>query len=160
VIRVLLVDDQALVQGGFRLTLRSERDIEVVGEAGDRETAVAETVRRQPDVVLMDVRCPYWTASRPRGRITARGGPTRVLILTTFRPRRARAETKRLRSLVMGRLRPDQAPGGVYSARFFETSSISSGVIRTTVCTRPMSAALTVILPVAATTLSGASRIA
>src|SRR5437016_376445 len=91
---MLLVDDQALVRGSFRLILRSERDIEVVGEAGDGETAVAETVRLQPDVVLMDVRCPYWTESRPRGRITARGGPTRMLILTTFRPRRAQAETQ------------------------------------------------------------------
>jgi DNA-binding NarL/FixJ family response regulator len=84
VIRVLLVDDQALVRGGFRLILRAERDIEVVGEAGDGEAAVAEAVRLQPDVVLMDVRMPVLDGIEATRRITARGGHTRVLILTTF----------------------------------------------------------------------------
>ena len=58
VIRVLLADDQALVRGGFRLILDAEPDLDVVGEAGDGEEAVARAVETQPDVVLMDIRMP------------------------------------------------------------------------------------------------------
>jgi DNA-binding NarL/FixJ family response regulator len=57
-IRVLLVDDQALVRQGFRMILDAESDIEVVGEAADGEQAVASAARFSPDVVLMDVRMP------------------------------------------------------------------------------------------------------
>src|SRR6266508_5999732 len=57
-IRVVLVDDQALVRTGFRMILDETGDIDVVGEASDGATAI-ETVRRtRPDVVLMDVRMP------------------------------------------------------------------------------------------------------
>jgi YesN/AraC family two-component response regulator len=57
-VRVLIVDDQALVRTGFRMILEAEEDIEVVGEAGDGAQAVAEARRLTPDVVLMDVRMP------------------------------------------------------------------------------------------------------
>src|SRR4051794_32180122 len=57
-IRVLLVDDQALVRAGFRMILDAEEDIEVVGEAADGEQAVFSASQFNPDVILMDVRMP------------------------------------------------------------------------------------------------------
>src|SRR3954454_22443161 len=57
-IRVLLVDDQALVRAGFRMILDAEEDIEVVGEASDGEQAVFSASQFNPDVILMDVRMP------------------------------------------------------------------------------------------------------
>src|SRR3954452_20807617 len=57
-IRVLLVDDQALVRAGFRMILDAEEDIEVVGEAADGEQAVFSAAQFKPDVILMDVRMP------------------------------------------------------------------------------------------------------
>jgi DNA-binding NarL/FixJ family response regulator len=84
VIRVLLVDDQALVRGGFRMILRSEPDIEVVGEAGDGEQAVAMAVRLLPHVVLMDVRMPVLDGIEATRRIVSRCPDARILILTTF----------------------------------------------------------------------------
>ena len=52
-IRVLIVDDQALVRAGFRMILEAQPDIEVVGEVGDGARAVDEVRRLRPDVVLM-----------------------------------------------------------------------------------------------------------
>jgi DNA-binding NarL/FixJ family response regulator len=86
VIRVVLVDDQALVRTGFRMILDETGDIEVVGEATDGATAV-ETVRRtRPDVVLMDVRMPGMDGIEATRRIRAEtpGSGPRVIILTTF----------------------------------------------------------------------------
>lgn len=82
-IRVLIVDDQALVRTGFRMILESEPDIEVAGEAGDGLEAVAAAKETAPDVVLMDVRMPNMDGLEATRRIIAPGGP-RVLMLTTF----------------------------------------------------------------------------
>ena len=57
-IRVLIVDDQELVRIGFKLFLETQEDIEVVGEAGDGEEALARARELGPDVVLMDIRMP------------------------------------------------------------------------------------------------------
>ncbi|GIG39343.1 response regulator [Cellulomonas phragmiteti] len=85
-IRVLLVDDQVLVRRGFAALLAHEPGVEVVGEAGDGAQAVAETWRRRPDVVLMDIRMPRVNgldATRAiRGDV--RLSATKVLVLTTF----------------------------------------------------------------------------
>jgi DNA-binding NarL/FixJ family response regulator len=86
VIRVLLVDDQALVRAGFRALLAAEPDVEVVAEAGDGEAAVREALRTRPDVVLMDIRMPGTDGLAATRRILTDPGlaETRVVILTTF----------------------------------------------------------------------------
>ena len=60
-IRVLIVDDHAVLRSGLHLLLDAQSDIEVVGEAGDVKEAVFETRAKQPDVVLMDVVMPGQT---------------------------------------------------------------------------------------------------
>ena len=82
--KLLIVDDQALVRVGLRKILEGESDMTVVGEAGDGERAIAESIRLRPDVVLMDVRMPVLDGIEATRRIV-RGSPrTRVLIVTTF----------------------------------------------------------------------------
>src|SRR5881397_3361350 len=84
-IRVLLVDDQSLVRAGFRMILDAEEDIEVAGEAGDGADAVAEALRLQPDVILMDVRMPQIDGIEATRRVLATDGlETKVVMLTTF----------------------------------------------------------------------------
>jgi DNA-binding NarL/FixJ family response regulator len=84
VIRVMIADDQALVRHGFRLILRDEAGIEVVGEAANGREAVAGAARLRPDVILMDVRMPVLDGIAATREIVASGAPSRVLILTTF----------------------------------------------------------------------------
>ena len=83
-IRVLLVDDQDLVRTGFALILRSEEDIDVVGEAENGSDAVAAVGRLRPDVVVMDIRMPIMDGVEATRRIAAGFPGTRVLVLTTF----------------------------------------------------------------------------
>jgi DNA-binding NarL/FixJ family response regulator len=85
-VRVLIVDDQALVRTGFRMILEAEEDIDVVGEAGDGIEAITEARRLEPDVVLMDVRMPELDGIEATRRLLANGGAgdTKVVMLTTF----------------------------------------------------------------------------
>ena len=84
-IRVLLADDQRLVRSGFRLILKAEADIDVVGEAGDGVEAVAAARELRPDVVLMDIRMPKVDGIEATRRILRGDEPRpRVLVLTTF----------------------------------------------------------------------------
>lgn len=83
-IRVLLVDDQQLIRLGFRMVLEAENDIEVVGEAGDGEVAIAQAAALQPDLVLMDIRMPGLDGIAATEQIVHRHPQTRVLVLTTF----------------------------------------------------------------------------
>ena len=86
-IRVAVVDDQALVRGGFAMVLNHQSDIEVVAEAGNGVEAVAVALQHRPDVVLMDIRMPEMDGLQATARIVAElGGAVRVLILTTFEP--------------------------------------------------------------------------
>ncbi len=84
-IRVLLADDQTLVRSGFRMILRTEPDIDIVGEAATGDEAVALARELKPDVVLMDVRMPNVDGIEATRQII--GGSERaprVLVLTTF----------------------------------------------------------------------------
>lgn len=82
-IRVVVVDDQALVRTGFRMILDETPDIAVVGEAGNGAEALAVVARTRPDVVLMDVRMPIMDGIAATERLRAES-PARVIILTTF----------------------------------------------------------------------------
>jgi DNA-binding NarL/FixJ family response regulator len=86
VIRVVLVDDQALVRAGLRALLSAEADIEVVGEAGDGDGAIARTRELQPDVVLMDIRMPGTDGLAATKTLVGdpRTASARIVILTTF----------------------------------------------------------------------------
>jgi DNA-binding NarL/FixJ family response regulator len=81
---VALADDQALVRTGFRLILDVEDGIEVVGEAENGVAAIRLARERRPDVLLMDIRMPVLDGIEATREIVRLGGPTRVLILTTF----------------------------------------------------------------------------
>ena len=83
-IRVVLVDDQALVRGGFRSILDRQEDVEVEGEAGDGAEALAVCAAVGPDVVCMDVRMPGMDGIEATRRLLAGQDPPRVLVLTTF----------------------------------------------------------------------------
>jgi len=83
-IRVLLVDDQSLFREGLRAVLSTDAAIEVVGEAGNGEEALAACGALRPDVVLMDVRMPVLDGVSATRRIQVQHPRTRVVMLTTF----------------------------------------------------------------------------
>lgn len=85
-IRVLVVDDEALLRTAFSSLIDAEDDLEVVGEAADGRQAVESTHRLAPDVVVMDVRMPVMDGIEATRQIISSPGPDapRVLILTTF----------------------------------------------------------------------------
>ena len=84
VIRVVIVDDQAMVRAGFTSLLAAEPDIEVVGDAADGEAAVGLVCRLQPDVTLMDIRMPLLDGISATRRLVEAQAETKVLVLTTF----------------------------------------------------------------------------
>lgn len=83
-IRVMLVDDQAMVRTGFRMILEAEPDISVVGEAATGREAVEMVDRARPDVILMDVRMPEMDGIEACGIIRDGDDTPRVMMLTTF----------------------------------------------------------------------------
>ncbi|MFD7061734.1 response regulator [Streptomyces sp. NPDC059906] len=86
VVRVVLVDDQALMRAGFRALLDAEEGIEVVGEAADGEQGVALVRAQVPDVALVDVQMPVMSGIEATRRIAADPAlaAVRVVILTNY----------------------------------------------------------------------------
>jgi DNA-binding NarL/FixJ family response regulator len=84
VIRVLLVDDDALVRSGLRLMLAGADGIEVVGEADDGRGVLAAVDAHHPDVVLMDIRMPQVDGIAATRLLRGQPRPPAVLVLTTF----------------------------------------------------------------------------
>ena len=86
-ITVLIVDDHEVVREGLRLSLSRAPHIRVIGEAGDGETALALVERRNPDVVIMDVRMPGMDGLEATKMIMSRVPEASVLIFTAFSER-------------------------------------------------------------------------
>jgi DNA-binding NarL/FixJ family response regulator len=86
-IRVVVVDDQALVRGGLAMVLGHQDDIEVVAEAATGVEAISAARTHRPDVILMDIRMPIMDGLEATLRIVEEADwSVRVLILTTFDP--------------------------------------------------------------------------
>ena len=83
-IRVLLVDDDALVRSGLRMMLAGAEGIEVVGEADDGRGVLAAVDLHRPDVVLMDIRMPRVDGIEATRLLRAQPGAPAVIVLTTF----------------------------------------------------------------------------
>jgi DNA-binding NarL/FixJ family response regulator len=83
-IRVLIVDDDALVRAGLTMLFASSSDIEIVGEAADGSEVEHAVAEHQPDVVLMDIRMPGMDGLTATEIVRGRDRPPEVIILTTF----------------------------------------------------------------------------
>jgi DNA-binding NarL/FixJ family response regulator len=83
-LRLLVVDDQAVVRLGFTALLDSQDDMSVVGTAGDGRQAIRLAADLRPDVVLMDIRMPVLGGIEATRLLSGRQAPPRVLVLTTF----------------------------------------------------------------------------
>lgn len=113
-VRVLLVDDHALVRQGLRAVLGTTRDCVVVGEAATGEEAVDRAATDTPDVVVMDLSMPGAGGVVATGRLRAAHPAVRVLVLTTF------SDDRRVRDALAagatGYLLKDAAPADVVAA--------------------------------------------
>ena len=81
-IRILLVDDHAVVRQGFRMILAAQADLEIVGEAGNGREAIAKAAELHPDVVVMDVAMPELNGIEATRRLAETSPQTRVLALS------------------------------------------------------------------------------
>jgi two-component system, NarL family, response regulator NreC len=81
-IRIVIVDDHAVVRSGLKLLLDGQEDLEVVGEAGDARTAVFEVRAQKPDVILMDVVMPTGSGIEATPDVLKEAPDAKVLILS------------------------------------------------------------------------------
>ena len=113
-VRLLVVDDHPVVRQGLRTFLETRADFEVVGEAGDGETAVAEAARLRPDVILMDLVMPGTDGLEAIARIRAADAGARIVVLTSFAS--ADQVLPALRAGAAGYVLKDAAPAEVEAA--------------------------------------------
>ena len=117
-IRVVIVDDHAIVRQGLRALLEAEDDIDVTGEAGSVEEAIRRVGLDEPDLVLMDLQLPDGTGVDACRESLSRWPDTTVLILTSF------ADDQALYSAIMAgaagyvlkRIQPDELLNGIRAA--------------------------------------------
>ena len=83
-IKVLIVDDDALVRAGLAMILGGAPDIEVVAEAGDGREGLTAVADHGPDVVLMDIRMPHMDGLEATTRLDRQPSAPKVIVLTTF----------------------------------------------------------------------------
>ena len=83
-IKVMIVDDHAIVRKGIRALLATEKDIQVIGEAGDGAEAITQASALHPDVILMDLVMPKIDGIGATKQITTQQPGMRILILTSF----------------------------------------------------------------------------
>ncbi len=83
-IRVVLVDDQALFRAGIRMLVSSQPDLTVVGEASNGREAIDVVAQTSPDVVLMDIRMPVMDGLTATAEMLACPDPPKIVMLTTF----------------------------------------------------------------------------
>jgi len=83
-IKVMIVDDHAILRMGLSSLLGTKKDIEVVGDASNGETAIRKAAQLHPDVMLMDLMMPGMDGVEATHRVLEASPDTRVLILTTF----------------------------------------------------------------------------
>jgi DNA-binding NarL/FixJ family response regulator len=83
-IRVLIVDDQALMREGLKTLLEGDEKVEIAGEAADGVEALRKIRHAKPDVALVDVRMPRMDGVELAGRLSAHHPEVAVIILTTF----------------------------------------------------------------------------
>src|SRR5207302_2988031 len=83
-IRVLIVDDDALVRAGLSMLLAGAADIAIVGEATDGNEVAQAVAKHQPDVVLMDIRMPGMDGLAATELLRTHDGAPEIIVLTTF----------------------------------------------------------------------------
>jgi DNA-binding NarL/FixJ family response regulator len=81
---VMIVDDNAEFRGRIKTLLSSDKEIQIIGEAGDGEQAVLEAARLNPHVVVMDVRMPRMNGLEAARRLTEPSSVTKVIILSQY----------------------------------------------------------------------------
>ncbi len=130
-IRVLIVDDHAIVRKGISALLATEPGIQVVGEAKDGQEAIAEAQRLEPDVILMDLVMPRVDGLEAIQRLADRQPQARILVLTSFS-----SDDKVFRSLragALGYLLKDSGPEdlvGAIQQTFQGESSLHPSIAR------------------------------